>query len=473
MSGIDTILSIKEKVLKGVTPSEEERRKIDRIASEILSTVNNIIKERGYEKIIKAEFEGSYAKDTWLSGEVDLDLFLLFDASVNIQELREIGVEIGKKAGYMLKSTPIEQYATHPYIQFYYDGIKIEIIPAYRVSSADKIMTPVDRTPFHTSYVRKKISENPQLKKEIRILKKFLKGIEVYGAEIKVGGFSGYLTELLAIHYKSFENVLLAAKNWVPWHVFIDISQHYRGRDTKDLMKYFNSPLIVIDPVDKNRNAAAAVTLKKLSEFIIASKSFLLEPSIKYFYPQTLNIDHERVRYELARRQIVSIKVDTPKNVNEEILWGQLKRIKSSLFRIMESNKLKVFDSTIWVSDDFIVLLFELERLNFPPLEEHIGPPLYSKNLRDFLAKYNRDKNVVGPFIKDSRPVVLRKTRYNNVVEVISEYLPKIKMSKDLSTKFKDGLEILTGEKIYKYCSNSNFCLFLQKWLTRKFPWIY
>jgi tRNA adenylyltransferase (EC 2.7.7.25) len=45
-------------------------------------------------------------------------------------------------------------------------------------------------------------------KDEVRLLKKFMKGIGVYGAEIKVKGFSGYVAELLVYFYDSFRNVL-------------------------------------------------------------------------------------------------------------------------------------------------------------------------------------------------------------------------------------------------------------------------
>ena len=39
-----------------------------------------------------------------------------------------------------------------------------------------------------------------------------------HGSEFKVGGFAGYLCELLIIHYGTFLNVLkYAADEWKPW----------------------------------------------------------------------------------------------------------------------------------------------------------------------------------------------------------------------------------------------------------------
>jgi tRNA nucleotidyltransferase (CCA-adding enzyme) len=64
-------------------------------------------------------------------------------------------------------------------------------------------LSATDRTPF-IHYVKKRLGKT--LQDDVRLLKKFMQGIKVYGAEIKTGGFSGYLCELLILHYGSFAN---------------------------------------------------------------------------------------------------------------------------------------------------------------------------------------------------------------------------------------------------------------------------
>ncbi len=466
---LNKILSIKAKVLNDIVPKESERKKIDEIATTVVSIIKEIIQTKHYQDIISVELEGSYAKDTWLSGEVDLDIFLLFDTSVKVQELKEIGLEIGRATSLLLDSYPIEQYATHPYIQFFYKGIKIEIVPAYKVPSTDLILTSVDRTPFHTKYVKEKIKKNPLIKNDIRILKKFMKGIGVYGAEIKVSGFSGYLTELLIIRYGSFENLLEKSSRWKPWRIVIDPANHYNN--INEALKRFNSPLIIIDPVDKNRNAAAAVSAQKISEFIVACKSFLKNPLLTYFYPRETPLDYSYIKKEISQRNLVLLEIKRPKNIKEEVLWGQLKRITRSLIKILKSFSANVLDYTIWISDSLIIILLELEQIYFPPLVKHLGPPIYSDNLIDFLEKYNMDKNVVGPYVEGTRVVVLRKPRYSNVIDIIRDNINKIKISQDLSSAF-NHVNIAVKDKIALYCNKEDFCRFLQKWLMRKFSWI-
>ena len=46
---------------------------------------------------------------------------------------------------------------------------------------------------------------------------------------------------------------------------------------------YLRILMVAVDPVDKNRNVAAALTLQKMSEFIVASENFISSPSEKYF----------------------------------------------------------------------------------------------------------------------------------------------------------------------------------------------
>jgi tRNA nucleotidyltransferase (CCA-adding enzyme) len=54
-------------------------------------------------------------------------------------------------------------------------------------------------------------------------------GIGVYGAEIKVGGFSGYLCELLILHHNSFLDTVKAFARY-KHRTVIDIEGYYEQR---------------------------------------------------------------------------------------------------------------------------------------------------------------------------------------------------------------------------------------------------
>jgi tRNA nucleotidyltransferase (CCA-adding enzyme) len=101
-------------------------------------------------------------------------------------------------------------------------GLEADIVPSTEVGDPSKSgeKLSVERTPLHTRYVKSRLSEC--MKDDVRLLKSFFKSIGVYGAESHVGGFSGYVCELLVIRYGSFRKVLEAISRWGPG-VYVDV----------------------------------------------------------------------------------------------------------------------------------------------------------------------------------------------------------------------------------------------------------
>ncbi len=52
----------------------------------------------------------------------------------------------------------------------------------------------------------------------------------------------------------------------------------------RDAIRRFKSPVIIIDPVDPNRNAAASISRDALATAIAASREFLRNPRIDFFH---------------------------------------------------------------------------------------------------------------------------------------------------------------------------------------------
>ncbi|MEM3352639.1 MAG: nucleotidyltransferase domain-containing protein, partial [Saccharolobus sp.] len=181
---------IEEKILELIKPDEKDKERINKAIE--------VIKER--LKGLDFEIEGSFAKGTWLKQDTDVDMFIFYPKEVGKDYLKRNAlndiVERVKDLNYIIA------YAEHPYVIVYVNDIEIDLVPALRVESGDKAITAVDRTPFHTLYINSHLDEKG--KDEVRLLKRFMKGINVYGAEIKIQGFSGYVTELLIVYYGSF-----------------------------------------------------------------------------------------------------------------------------------------------------------------------------------------------------------------------------------------------------------------------------
>jgi len=459
---VDDVL---REVLQRIVPSAEERERVARVVDKVLRALERASREEGVDVI--AEVEGSFAKDTWLAGDVDIDVFLLFSPATPLDELRRQGLLVARRAAEVLGAEWEERYASHPYLTLKVEGYSVDVVPAYRVSSPLEILSPVDRTPFHTMYVRSRFEERPSLKDEVRLLKRFAKGVGVYGAEIRVEGFSGYLLELLVLHYGSFKSTIAAAANWRPYRTFIDLERHYKDR--REALKKFQDPLVVVDPVDPRRNVASPVSLESMCKFIAASRAFLRAPSTSFFYPPE---SAERPLDELLRsRAVVAIKTTIPR-LPEDVLWGQVKRAIRALSNGLERAGFTVYSSHAWASGDVLILLFELESLTLPPLEKHYGPPVYSDHDVRFITKYLRGGAVAGPYIEGDRWVVIRRRKLRGVEQALAKLISTYNVGEHITECLRRGYEVYVGPRVAEASADPEYRTQLTRWLERKYPWL-
>lgn len=462
-----------EEVLRRVTPGERERAETLGLSNFLVESLRMELSREGI--IAEVQVEGSIAKDTWLAGEKDIDIFILLPPEYGRDSLKKV-LEVAKRVS---GGNYLEAYAEHPYLEAYINGFTINFVPCFMVKDPSEAKSSVDRTPFHTQYVKNKLNES--LKGEIRLLKAFMHGIGVYGAEIKVGGFSGYLCEILVLHYGSFIGVLEAASRWRKGEV-IDVERHYRSPG-EARMVFRDEPLIVVDPVDKNRNIASAVRTDRLSEFILASRLFLKKPDIKFFTPRTVepySIDELLKVMRDRGSAIIFIKTGVVKAV-PDILWGQLYKSQRAMLNLIKQFNFEALRSAVWSderSSNIFILEVPLRRL--PPIERHVGPPIdMVNNCEEFLKKHLGSEDVFsGPRIEGDRLIVERRRRYIDIVELLREKLSldggrKIGVASLVSKAFSEKLEILVNEDILDfYSSNRDFAIFLTEYLIGKPRWL-
>ncbi len=460
-------------VLDKITPKKEERLKIEALARELEKKVSSTAEEFNIEAAVR--LEGSVAKDTWLSGEPDIDIFMRMPTTIPRKSLGEIALKIARKA--TEGSKQVERFAEHPYLEAFVDDVRVNIVPCYAAKRGEWL-SATDRTPYHTDYVKKRLS--PKMHGEVRLLKKFMKGIGVYGAEIKVGGFSGYLCELLVIHYGSFVNVLKTfAKYKAP--MIIDIEGHYRGSEN-ELKLLFQEPLVIVDPVDKGRNVASAVQPQKLYTFIAASRAFLEKPAMRFFYPQeTKALSVKELRENLAKHGLTFLFVVFGKvNAVPDVLWGQLYKSQRALTKLLQLNDFKPLRCASWSNEeDLNMFIFEVESRFIPPIKKHLGPPMEKEcDCRKFLAKYINNQNVVlGPYIEDGRWVVEFKRKHADAVDLLNEKLMdggrSTGVAKEISNVIRRGFRIYVNDGITEiYREHSEFAKFLTEFLSGKPKWL-
>lgn len=476
LSGQDLELEIRKitgRALRRSIPSAQERRRTLRFSRDLVERLEKELKRSGFEA--EVQVEGSIAKDTWLAGEKDIDLFMLIPEKYGREAFDQV-LNVAKKVageGYL------EAYAEHPYIQAKIDDFVVDFVPSFKLEKAGDAISSVDRTPFHTLYMKERLT--PKLRNEVRLVKRFMRGIGTYGAEIKVGGFSGYLCEVLTLHYGAFVDLLRAASNWKE-RVLADLEGHYEGKEGK-AREIFQEPLIVIDPVDKGRNVASAVRIDEFNEFIAASREFIKRPSVDFFFTEEVEpLSFEELSRTMKDRgsALVFLKTSIARAV-PDVLWGQLYKSHRALRNLVRRHKFTVIRDGVWSDEEAAtVFVFELHSRSLPTVEKHLGPPVRKKDdCEKFLKKHlGSDQIVSGPRIESDRWVVERRRKYTDVTDLLrqelKDSLENTGTASLVSEALSSSFSVWVNEEIREFYSrNPSFASFLTEYLTGKPRWLH
>ena len=405
---------VMQAAIKRIKPTEKEKAKQKQLAEKLIRRLDKITPSD-----ISIELAGSTAKGTNLSGDMDFDIFMLFSKKYSVKELMSLGIKYAKRFSKGNKSEIA--YAQHPYLRAWIEGIEIDIVPSYRISDVSEMLTAVDRSPLHTKYVNSKMNEKQ--KDDVRLLKRFLKTQGIYGAEGRIQGFSGYLCELLVLKYGSFMGLLDAATQWkgVP---AIMLAEKLNENEVRK--KYPDAAMVVIDPVDPERNVAASVSKTSLTVLMHAAKMFLNKPGIRAFLPVQEKIDGKWIDRQVRCRDslILGIEFERPKNIVDDILWPQLYKFAGKVADRMKENKFEVFDIDVY-ADGKCLLLCELSIYSLPKIRKIAGPPLTQK---DDVERFIREHSVTEPiWFENERILAVGNRRYVHATQIIEEIIKKPK----------------------------------------------
>jgi tRNA nucleotidyltransferase (CCA-adding enzyme) len=441
-------------IQKQILPDKKAERELKSLARKVLRVANK--KAKKYEA--KAMIVGSITRDTWLPDKKEFDVFVLFPKDLKPSELEKYGLQVAKEIVKEMKGTFTLKYAQHPYLSAEINDVEIDIVPCYKIKDTSEIKSAVDRTPFHVAYLQKKLKKKQA--NEVRLLKKFLKNHNLYGADAKTQGFSGYLCELLIINYKTFVNLLKAAAKWKIQEI-IDLEKFYKKEEYNLLRKIFkNQALIVIDPTDKTRNVAAALSSESFFKFKKVCEEFLGNPCEETFFEKVNYMtDFEFSKMKLKRgTEVLLIKFKPPK-VSSDILWPQLRKFAERIESILEEKKyeFKVYGKAVYTDEkDLALVLLELEVYSLPYIQKIVGPYVFDeKNSKAFLEAHKTC--LIGPYVEDDRWVAEVERRFKTAKEKILDSLSKpidILKAKGIPNYIAEalakGFEVIDGLEIEK-----------------------
>ncbi|WP_248515844.1 CCA tRNA nucleotidyltransferase [Salinarchaeum laminariae] len=441
----DDLDAVLERARTLVTPDEGERAALRAATERLRARAVAAIEELPVEADVV--LVGSTARSTWLPGERDVDIFLQFPADLDRDALEEHGLAVG----HAVLGDGHEEYAEHPYVTGAVDegdleDVDVDVVPCYDLDAATDIRSAVDRTPFHTEYVRRQLDDD--LATEVRLAKAFATGIGIYGSDLRTRGLSGYLTELLALEYGGFREFLEAAADWHP-PVQLDPNEH--GTAT------FEDPLVMIDPTDPERNVAAVCSAANVARLQHHARLFLERPDVEAFETQTPTtseeaaIDSDALRSQVERRGTTPIAIRfTAPDLVEDDLYPQLRASLGGIVGLLERLGFDVLRSTTAVADGDAILLVELEVVERPAIERHEGPPVHVREHAEaFYETYATDDSVYGPFVDGDRYVVERPRDVTHAVELLdSDAIFDGHHGAGVERRLESGYDLLTGPEL-------------------------
>ncbi len=389
----------------------------------------NLVKTqlKNYPEVVNLEFGGSFAKGTWLSKNADIDIFIKFKKNVSEEKF----VEISKKIGFdsMKGHNPYVRYSEHPYVEAKIKDSKINIVPCYDVESGNW-KSAADRSPFHTLHMKKVLT--PKMRNEVRLLKTFLQSAGIYGAEMAKQGFSGYVSEVLILNFRNFENVVKF------------ISRIQENDVIGITSKKFDTPIVIIDPIDSNRNLAAAISEENVGKFILRCRAFQNNPSKKFFIPTKSKSSQSNIE------NILIVKFDF-RIRSPDIIWGQIKRASNSLKTQLELGGFNVLRNTAHTDEKKeAFLIFLLESITIPKKYSKVGPDFFrEKDCHSYIAKNIKKTKLM--WVSSERKIVsLEERNYNEILKFTSNFLKnnfQMAIPKGLHEDIKKGFTVFLGTK--------------------------
>ncbi len=384
-------------VISQIKPSKDEQLLVENITKEFL-------KKLSYIKKVNFIVGGSVSKDTWLKATKEVDIFAKFkNYDKNISDI--LYKQLKKKFDVDIV------HGSRDYFHINYRNLIFEIVPILDIKKPEQAQNVTDLSPLHIKFVKK----FSKLKDEIRLLKAFCKANSLYGAESYISGFSGYALEVLTIYYKSFKNVLKNAAKWKP-KVIIDINKKLKNPLFELNPSKTVSPLILIDPVDKNRNIAASLSLDNFNKFVKLSQLYLREPSERFFFKEN--------KIPSGALVIKIIPLPGKKDLIGDKIVKTIDFIKNELTK----NGFIIKDNN-WFWGDEVIFWFFLREKKIGEYYLHKGPPENMvNNVREFKKKHKK------VFIKNGTCYTNIKREFTKV----EDYFKKISRNNYIKERVKE-----------------------------------
>ncbi|MEK6945816.1 MAG: nucleotidyltransferase domain-containing protein [Nanoarchaeota archaeon] len=393
------INSVLKEVIEKVKPNKEDIGELDNLLDIFLTRLKSRIKSLKLDAEIFVG--GSYAKKTMIKKDkYDIDIFLRFDKKYGEEKIPLL-------MGSILKNENMELvHGSRDYFKKKISkNVYAELVPVRKIQNPKEAVNITDLSFLHVKYIGSKM-KNKNILDEIRLAKAFCYANNCYGAESYVHGFSGYAIELLVHHYGNFEKFLRGIAKSKEREI-IDMEKHYKNKNLVMMdvnSAKLNSPIILIDPTYKQRNALAGLSSETLDKFKKACVEFLKNPKTESF--EIKEIDFEKIRKisKKNKQNFVIIEVSTDRQQGDiagSKLFKFFRFLDSEISKFFKVNKKEFVYSKQKSADYCFVAKSKGEFIvNGPKVNDQ-------ENIKNFKSRHKKT------FIKKNRIFAKEKINYS------------------------------------------------------------
>ncbi|MDP2924913.1 MAG: hypothetical protein Q8N99_00925 [Nanoarchaeota archaeon] len=410
-----------KKALESAKPEAEIMKKINKVSSELIIELKNKIRQK---KILAQVFVGgSLAKNTLVKTDdniYDVDIFVRFNEKYHqkndapshskVCDLNGARFLAARESPHskecdfqdsrhetmseilcdIVSNHAFKIHGSRDYYQLKKDNIILEIIPVLKINKPEKAKNVTDLSYFHVNYVLEKIKKRPRLADEIILAKAFIHSQNAYGAESYIHGFSGYSVELLILHYESFLKFIKAIAESKEDKIIIDDKKFFKNKN--EVKRELNeaklfSPIILIDPTNKERNALSGLSKEIFDKFKLSCQEFLKKPKSSFFKKKNVsdkfkNYSNLRVVSIKTNKQIGDISGSKSKKFYDFFILNLKKDfiIKKSGFNYDENENLAKFYLVLDKKEDDLIKGPPIERIDNLTAFRKAHPDSYIKD---------------------------------------------------------------------------------------------
>lgn len=372
MTNNSTDTSLEEQLAYGrklltISPSEDQLLKD--IPTRLKQLIFSVCQQFSYP-IVDIIPVGSSQRQTYLPGKRDIDIFVRLDTA-DRSILEKFASQAIPTLANSLKTTFELKYAENPYGVIHYplpdskEFIPIDIVVTIWLKDKQDLekilpLSGMARTPFHMFYLQEHIKG---LEEEVRLFKYWTRQKKLY----RQSGFTGFISELLIIIFGSFQSIMEQAKT------IAALTYDFHGRPVKPLRKKHSSfPMVLMDPVDPNRNAAAGIHgilgTFHMQRFTKLAHESLTQPATLWEeYTLTGNLFNLTITF----KEGLSIK-------NDEEYYSRIIKVLGLIYRALKDQEITVLDAIIDVGSSTLSFITDTVgggsiKIKGPPshLEEH------------------------------------------------------------------------------------------------------